>query len=207
MNNFRTEKKKVKIEECVINPWNPNVMSKEMFEKEVNSIKELGLLGSILVRELSGCYQIIDGEHRWKACKELGYTDITVESLGEIDDNQTKVLTILLNNLHGEDDIEKRAAVFEQLNQGQLQLLPFTQEEIDNTKALFKFDFTQYAVEDEEQKKIISITIRVSEKTKELWDQCVQVAKDDKKELDLVLYEMFDEWLQLSSLEYVKDMP
>jgi hypothetical protein len=148
MNNFTTTKKRVKITDVVPNPWNPNAQSKEMFAKGIQSVKEFGLMGSILVREIAGTYEILDGEHRWKYANELGYTEIDVESLGEIDDSRAKVLTVMLNNLRGKDDIEKRAAIYESLNAGQLQLLPFTSEEIQHEKELFKFNFSQYETTD-----------------------------------------------------------
>jgi ParB/RepB/Spo0J family partition protein len=144
MNKFTTIKKQVQIDEIMPNSWNPNVQDKAMFEKEKKSIQELGMLGSILVRDYFGKYQILDGEHRWKAAKELGYTEMTVETIGEISDQQTRFLTIHLNNLRGKDDVFKRAQIFKELEQGQLEMLPFTAEEIENEKQLITFDFAQY---------------------------------------------------------------
>ncbi len=191
MNNFRTNKKTVSIFKCEANPWNPNKQSKEMFDKEVASIKELGLLGSILVREIGNIYQILDGEHRYKACLELGYTDITVESLGELPDQDAKLLTVLLNNLHGEDDIEKRAKIFEELNSGQLQLLPFSDQEIQNEKKLFKFDFSQYDEKlDDEKKKINIITVKTTDEGKKLWDDCFFRATQYKQSINEVVCRM-----------------
>lgn len=144
MNNFKTTKIEVDIDNVMPNPWNPNVMDKATFAKEKKSIEELGFLGSILVRDYFGRYQILDGEHRWKVAKELGYTKIQVETMGEIEDSQAKLLTVLINNLHGKDDITKRAAIFASLEEGQLQLLPFTEEEIEHEKKFVEFDFSQY---------------------------------------------------------------
>ncbi len=189
MNNFTTTKIKVRIDLVVPNPWNPNVQSKEMFEKEKKSIQELGLLGSILVREKPATegstimiYEILDGEHRWKAAKELSYTEITVENIGKISDEKTKMLTVLLNNLRGRDDIEKRAKIFEALDAGQLGLLPFTEQEIENEKELMKFDFSVYDKEEEYEKRETTnlITLKVTEEEKELWIKAVQIAKDTK---------------------------
>lgn len=144
MNKFNTVKKQVQIDDIMPNPWNPNVQDKGTFAKEIASIKELGMLGSILVRDYFGKYQILDGEHRWKAAKELGYTDMTIESIGEISDQKAKFLTIHLNNLRGKDDVFKRAAILQELDQGQLELLPWSSEEIENEKQLITFDFSQY---------------------------------------------------------------
>lgn len=199
MNNFKTEKKIVNINDVIPNPWNPNVQTQSMFEKEVASIEELGMLGSILVRETAGCYQILDGEHRWKGCKKLGYTEIPVESMGEIPDQEAKLLTVLLNNIKGKDDVEKLAKVFEELEAGQLSLLPFTQEEIDNTKKLFKFDFAQYAERHEvKEKQTNVIGMKVTEETKILWDKCLQCAKEDKRTPEQMLMIMIDNYLAVA---------
>lgn len=148
MNNFTTTKKRILIKDIVPNPWNPNRQTSSMKQKGVSSVKEFGMLGSILCREVAGIYEILDGEHRLGYAKELGYTELDVESLGEIDDSRAKILTVLLNNLRGKDDIEKRAAIYKKLDEGQLQLLPFTADEIKNEKDLFEFDFSQYESKD-----------------------------------------------------------
>ena len=50
----------------------------------------------ITVRETeNGIYEIIDGYHRYQACKELGYTKLLVNNLGKIKDEVAKSLTIL----------------------------------------------------------------------------------------------------------------
>lgn len=148
MNNFQTNKLVVSIDRVVPNRWNPNFQDSRMFDKQKKSLDELGFLGSILVRKINHTaadYEIMDGEHRWKAAKEAGYTEITVEVIkGEVSDTQAQLLTILLNNLRGKDDIFKRAEILETLDEGQLQLLPFTTEEIENEKKFVNFDFSQY---------------------------------------------------------------
>jgi len=198
MNQFKTTKVLVDINLVQPNPWNPNTQSKEMFEKEVASIKELGMLGSILVREWGGVYEILDGEHRFKACKELKYTQIPVETLGEISDADAKLLTVLLNNLKGKDDLEKRAKIYEQLSEGQLQLLPFTNEEIENEKALFKFDFSQYDEQTPiDKKKDLLIQVPVPEEVFTLWSKCLEIAKASKKDAVQLLVQMMENYLAL----------
>lgn len=151
MDNFKTTKVEVEIDYIRPNKWNPNVQDKKMFEKEKKSILELGFLGSILCREheVTGYYEILDGEHRWKAAKELGYTKMMVENIGKIPDEEAKLLTILINNLKGKDDVFKRAKILEALNEGQLSLLPFTAEEIEHEKQFVKFNFADFDNGDE----------------------------------------------------------
>lgn len=195
MNNFTTKKITVPIDQIVPNRWNPNVQSKEMFQKGVNSVTELGMLGSILVRETGGCYEILDGEHRWKYLKELKYTECPVETMGEIDDTQAQLLTVLLNNLRGKDDIEKRAKIYEALNEGQLSLLPFSEQEIQNEKDLFKWDFSQYdKKEDVEAKPVTrSFIIPLTEDEYVVVQKTMAIVKNEDKQTPK---QVFMEWIK-----------
>lgn len=175
MNNFATTKVEVNIDDIRPNPWNPNQMDSKTFEKEKKSITELGFLGSIIVREhnIPGYYEILDGEHRWKAAKELGYTKMAVESVGKISDQQVKLLTILLNNLKGKDDVFKRAKLLEALDEGQLQLLPMTADEIENEKRLISFDWDKWDVEDEEREKQFGkvVVLQFTKEEGQVWEK------------------------------------
>jgi hypothetical protein len=121
-----------------------------------------------------------------------------VETMGEIDDKQAQMLTILINNIHGKDDLEKRAKIFEALDAGQLALLPFSQEEIENEKALFKFDFSKFAekIKDEDFKeKFRVIIVDVPEEIYQVWQMIKKDAEktDGRTELQ-VFNEMLDNY-------------
>jgi DNA segregation ATPase FtsK/SpoIIIE-like protein len=160
---FPTTKLIVDIDKVRPNRWNPNVMDKAMFNKQKKSIDELGFLGAILVREheISGMYEILDGEHRWKALKEANEAQIPVENIGKISDKDAQLLTILINNLHGKDDIFKRAKILEALEDVQLSLLPMTEQEIEHEKQFVKFDFGQYDKDDDDMPKRTNTTLVV----------------------------------------------
>lgn len=200
-NNFTTEKIVVPIDRVIPNAWNPNSMSKQVFDKQKNSLVELGLMGSILVRRINHTnadYEILDGEHRFKASKELQYTEIPVEVITkDVSDKEAKLLTILLNNLHGEDDIFKRAEILKSLDSGQLQLLPFTAEEIENEKKFVDFDFGQYEGEkdipERQFAQVIVLQMNVDEavvwnKAKQSLQEREKISKDQtKKKADIQL--------------------
>jgi len=154
INNFTTEKIMVSIDKIMPNRWNPNYMNKVQFTKLQASIDEFGFVGSTIVRRVNHTtcdYEILDGEHRWKAAKEKGFTEIAIECFKEeISDANAQLMTILYNNLRGQDDVFKRAKILEALNVHQLSLLPMTAEEIENEKRFVKFDFSQYDKEGEE---------------------------------------------------------
>src|SRR3990167_6244463 len=153
-NNFKTKKVIANIQNVFVNKWNPNVQSDFLYQKEKDSIQKFGFIGSIIVRELDipNTYEIIDGEHRYRACKELKYSQIPVETVGQLNDNEAKVLLMLMN-IKGKDDLEKQAALFKSIGKTQLSLLPFTEQEINNVIDLFNFDFTQYEKQKEVKKE------------------------------------------------------
>jgi ParB/RepB/Spo0J family partition protein len=118
------------------NPWNPNRQSDFIFEKEKISIHEHGFIDPVLARTVEGQFQIIDGEHRWKAAKELGYGEISVLNLGEVADAQAKKLTIILNETRGKADYNLMGKLLQDLSQTVAieelaYSLPYTQMEIE----------------------------------------------------------------------------
>lgn len=211
INNFPTKKETVDINKVGPNPWNPNVMSEKTFQKEMESIKALGMIGSILARRYNHTtydYQIIDGEHRWKACKELGFTKIPVEIyIDDIGDSTAKMLTIMMNTQRGTHDVLKEAEIFNELNADQLSLLPQTDDYVENAKKLLVFDFTTF---DEERATAArksadsAVLLAISAEEKELWKLACDIAlnKEKKSERELFIG-MLKFYLQLRA----KDIP
>ena len=146
---FPVEIKKVDINSIFANKWNPNNQSDLVFKSLVNSIKTIGFTVPILVRQIeNGCYEIIDGEHKWKGAQELGYKEVLIADMGVVEDSLAKTLTITMNNVRGQDDILKRAELLKQIkesNQPDLfGLLPMQEKELEEQMALLDFDFSQY---------------------------------------------------------------
>lgn len=111
----------VHVDELEPNPWNPNVMDEAMFKKELTSIRKFGFVDPLTIRELPNAdghgfsYQIIDGEHRWKAASQLGYTELPCWNLGAIPDADAEELTIVLNETRGKSNEERLKLVLEDL--------------------------------------------------------------------------------------------
>lgn len=136
----RGEQTVVLVEQLGPNPWNPNRQTDFIFEKEKASIEEFGFIDPILVRVKDGNYQIIDGEHRWKAAKEMGLRDVSIISLGEIPDHVAKKLTIIMNETRGRaDDTLMSKLVLELKSEVGMEdltrLLPYTEMELETMVA------------------------------------------------------------------------
>lgn len=112
----------VDLDQLAPNPWNPNVMDDEMFGKAVESIHRFGFVDPITVRGAFGRFEIIDGEHRWKAAKvhsggcrrekgkyveHVGMEQVPIINLGPLDDAIAQQLTIVLNETRGVPEPKK----------------------------------------------------------------------------------------------------
>jgi len=111
------------------NPWNPNVQNEQQFKAEIESITNNGFLAPILVRAFDDHYQIIDGEHRLKALKEIiekkiegkrNVPDLVKSGqipsiVIDVDDANAKKLTIIMNETRGRADFAKLGALLTEI--------------------------------------------------------------------------------------------
>jgi ParB family chromosome partitioning protein len=103
-----------------------SVYEPEAFAELVHSIKELGVLQPIVVRELTeGSYELIMGERRLRASKEAGLSKIPAVIRETADENMLR--DALLENLHRSDlNPLEEASAYQQL----LEDFGITQEEL-----------------------------------------------------------------------------
>ncbi len=197
LNKFNTTSKVVPIDSIRPNRWNPNVQSDFIYQKAKDSIEEYGFIDPVLVRTLTKeertddivVYEIIDGEHRWKGAKEKEYTEIKIEDYGELNPYDAMLLTMIMNNTRGKDDILKRVELISQLESKQSSLLPWTAEEIENQKKLLNFDFSQYnKQEDIEQEPTRVMAFNLTTAEFEVVRMALELTKkkDTKALLELV---------------------
>lgn len=90
----------------------------EGFEEFKDSIKEIGLKDEILVRPNGKRYELVNGERRFTACKELGWK--TIRSTVEVIDDQTVQLIMLAENIQRKalEPLEEAAALEEIVKTG-----------------------------------------------------------------------------------------
>lgn len=139
---------RVPVERIFPNPWNPNEQSEFIYDKEINSIKTFGFLDPILVREIPEGFEIIDGEHRWKAAKQLGLEEIPANNLGKVSDSVAKQLTLITNETRGEARRDKLGELLRSLKNevGMEELvknLPYQQVELDSLVDQMQIDWSQ----------------------------------------------------------------
>lgn len=100
------------------NPRQPReVFDEDALQELITSIKEVGLLQPVVVRQLpSGRYELIMGERRWRACREAGLD--AIPAIVRATDDEKLLLDALLENLHrAQLNPLEEAAAYDQLLQ------------------------------------------------------------------------------------------
>jgi ParB family transcriptional regulator, chromosome partitioning protein len=98
------------------NPRQPReVFDEDALAELVVSIREVGVLQPVVVREISpGRYQLVMGERRWRACKEAGLAAVPAIVRDTPDDDLLR--DALLENLHRQQlNPLEEAAAYQQL--------------------------------------------------------------------------------------------
>jgi len=93
------------------NDYNPNRQSDHDFELLLRSIEEDGFTQPIIVTSDN---VIVDGEHRWRAGKTLGYKEVPVVHV-KMTAEQARIATIRHNRARGSHDIELEVQVLREL--------------------------------------------------------------------------------------------
>ncbi|MGW0825445.1 ParB/RepB/Spo0J family partition protein [Streptomyces sp. NPDC002845] len=98
------------------NPRQPReVFDEDLLHELVTSIKEVGLLQPVVVRQLGPTrYELIMGERRWRACREAGLE--AIPAIVRATDDEKLLLDALLENLHrAQLNPLEEAAAYDQL--------------------------------------------------------------------------------------------
>lgn len=93
----------IAIEKITTNPYQPRIIFKaESILELANSIKENGLIQPIVVRKKDNGFELISGERRLRAAKQLGHNSIPAIIKEQISDKES-MLMALIENIQRED--------------------------------------------------------------------------------------------------------
>lgn len=101
----------VAIDAIAPNTYNPNRQSDHDFELLMRSMEEDGITQPIIVNN-GGV--IVDGEHRWRAARQIGYKEIPIVRV-DMTPEQMRISTIRHNRARGSHDIELEALILRDL--------------------------------------------------------------------------------------------
>jgi ParB-like chromosome segregation protein Spo0J len=94
------------------NEYNPNRQSEHDFELLCRSIEEDGFTQPIIVNQNSK--EIVDGEHRWRACKALGMKKVGIVWT-DMSPEQQRIATLRHNRARGSENINMASEVLKEL--------------------------------------------------------------------------------------------
>jgi ParB/RepB/Spo0J family partition protein len=125
---------KINPKEIKENKYNPNEMTDSIMEHLVKEIKRIGFLQPILINKNK---VIIDGEHRWKAAKEVGLKEIPCIQV-DMDEKDAKLTTVNMNQIKGEINPVKFAELLKSLD------TDFNSKELSDLLNISEMEIEQY---------------------------------------------------------------
>jgi ParB-like chromosome segregation protein Spo0J len=176
------------------NGWNPNQMDAFMFDKELESLRRFGMASPVVVRDSNG-FEIIDGEHRWKAWMQLGQDSIPVWNVGPIPDIVAKQLSIVLNETRGSAEKQKLADLLQDLLKSEtteslIDVLPYSKEAFAELVNLPAFDWEEFEKQTPRQvDSWVERIYRLPIEAAKVLDQAIERAKDGESIPDGVALE------------------
>jgi len=181
----------ISLKKLVAHPDNPNRMSKAKFAKLLRNIERTGRYEPLVVRpcpQKPDCFQIINGHHRWRALRELGYKTAEV-LIWNVNDQDTDILLVTLNRLGGSDVFDKKLALLKRLNKSAFdgrtaqlaKLLPQTASQIKRLTELAISD-CQKAVENHKSQKLNPLVFFLNDKQQEVIAKALSVVTSEVEE-------------------------
>ncbi len=102
---------KVSIEDIKLDNNNPNKMTKDQLEALKEGIKKFGFIVPIVTNK---DLVVVDGEHRYRAAKDLGMTEVPIIKLN-VSEVEGVMLRQIMNKLKGEHVLDKDISEFERI--------------------------------------------------------------------------------------------
>ena len=181
----------IALDKLVAHPDNPNRMSKAKFAKLIRNIERTGRYEPLVVRpcpQKPDCFQIINGHHRWRALKELGYKTAEVV-VWAVNDRDTDLLLATLNRLGGSDVLDKKLALLKRLNKSAFngrtaklaKLLPQTSSQIKRLTEL-KISDCRKAVENHQPQILNPLVFFLNDKQQEVVAKAMSAAMSEVEE-------------------------
>lgn len=134
------------------NTWNPKSQDTDEYRRIVESIRQNGQKLPIVVRE-NDDYEIIDGEQRWRAMKELKARKILIYNEGEVSDQRARELTIAYEQQVPFDPLDLAELVAEMFEQYDDVKLPYQEDTIKEMIQLLSFDWDKHYAGDDGKDK------------------------------------------------------
>jgi len=94
--------------------WNPNEADEATLRRLAASLGRFGTVLPLVVRQLDDAYEVIGGNQRLRLYRQQGVATVPCVEV-QADDVQARLLAQALNAIHGQDDLNKKAALVRDL--------------------------------------------------------------------------------------------
>ena len=95
-------------------PWNPNEADEPTLRRLGASLQKFGMVVPLVVRALGDAYEVLSGNQRVRVLREQAMATAPCVEV-QADDTQARLLTQALNAIHGEDDLNRKAALVKEI--------------------------------------------------------------------------------------------
>lgn len=180
--------KQIQINDISPNDYNPNVAPDAIMAKLRAEFSQKGLCKPIIVRCRDDGYVIVDGEHRWRICRNLGWKTIPCV-IWEYDDSEAKIKTLQINYMRGSALPVKLAHLIHDLSkeikvEELIKMLPYEKGEIADNLELLKLPEgfgkeVELKAQEEEQKLPVVISFVVYKNQEEVIEEAIRIAKQE----------------------------
>ncbi len=139
----------LRLEQLQDAPYNPNRMDDVTLKRLIESMTRFGMVQNLVVRPIGeGDYEVLSGNQRLQALKELGYAKAPCVVV-EVDDVHARLLAQALNRIQGEDDLGLKAELVREIleslpKEEVLSLLPETTESLQALSSLRQDSMADY---------------------------------------------------------------
>lgn len=191
------------VDKMALAEWNYKTENEELTEKLKNNIKLNGQIENIIVRELdTGFFEVVNGNHRLVAMKDLGFEQVVCYNLGKnVSDEKAQRIAIETNETKFEADNIKLATLISSiLKKDSLEdlvgTMPYSKDDLENFQKMLDFNWGEMedkpAHYDEEDFETISLKLP-SGVASQVWEQIERFKKilhPEEKDLKKVSYVM-----------------
>jgi len=111
---MKMEVRDIPLEQLKEAPWNPNEADEATLRRLAASIGRFGTVLPLVVRPINDYYEVVGGNQRLTVYRSGGMESAPCVVV-HLDDIQARLLAQALNAIHGQDDLNRKAALVRQI--------------------------------------------------------------------------------------------
>lgn len=147
-----TKYQEIKLSKLRNADWNYKIEDDELLDKLVQNIRKNGQIENIIVRSVGKQFEVVNGNHRLTAMKQLGIETAMCYNLGKISLPAAKRIAIETNETKFDSNIEDLAEILKELSgeyemNDLMETMPFTEGEIHNLADMIDYSEPDYDIE------------------------------------------------------------